>query len=148
MCSKYANLLIVVAKKTGEFIERIQNDDDIKLNFRATDDDKSDIDDDDYLTLIVDRNSNGVTVAEEETSFGLQTIPFTTINFSNVRLSRNRILSESVDGRQVPRKLIEHSRLQSSIANMVLAKEMFKHLIKYTTHTKCLSQKIRYFSSF
>lgn len=148
VCSKFANLLIVVAKKSGEFVERIENEDDIKLNFQLSDKATNDIDDDDYLTFIVDMDSSGITVTEETTSFGLQTIPFASINFANVRLSKGRILSESADGRQATRKLIEHSRLQSSIANMVLAKEMLKHFIKYTTNATCFSQKIRYFSNF
>lgn len=141
MCSKHANLLIVVARKSGEFVEIIKNED-IKL-FKA-ESEETDTENDSYLTLVVDMNSFGVTVTEESTATkGLETIPFARINFSNVRLSKDRILNESVDGRNPAKKLIEHSRLQSSVGNLVLAKGMLAHLLEYAAGANYYSQKLR-----
>lgn len=142
MCSKHANLLIVVAKKSGEFVETIENVDDIQL-FR-NEPKEVDGDSDNYYTFIVDTNALGVTVTEEPViSRGLATVPFARINFTDVRLSKDRILSDSVDGRYVAKKLIEHSRLQSAVANMVLAKKMLKHFLEYAATANYPSQKVR-----
>lgn len=112
--------------------------------FKEEDDSKKDLDSDNYLTFVLDMNMNGIKITKNEPSTGLSTVPFATINFNNVRLNKDRILSESMDGRSVTDLLIGDSRLQSSIANMVLAKDMLKHLVRYATKTQCLSQKIRY----
>lgn len=143
--SRHANLLVVVAKKSGEFIERIENEDDINLTFNEEDNSNKDIDSDNYLTFVLDMNVNGITISRNEPAAGLSSVPFATINFNNVRLNKDRILSESTDGRSVTDLLIGDSRLQSSIANMVLAKEMLKHFVKYVSNAQCFSQKIRYF---
>lgn len=143
VCSKHANLLIVVAKKSGEFVETIDSENDAVFEFRD-ESEELDSEHDSYMTFIVDMNALGVTVTEEPCSTGgLATVPFTRINFADVRLTKDRILDDSVDGRYVANKLIEHSRLQSAVANMVLAKEMFRHFLEYAAHTSYPSQKVR-----
>lgn len=139
VCSKHVNLLVVVAKKSGEFNVLSEN---INYNY---DDDEDDLDNDDenYLTFVIDPKANGISIDDEKKLIGCNDVPFTTISFSNVRVSKEQILSEIHDGRCVSNKLIESSRLQSAVLNMVLAKNMFKYLVHFAVHTECGSDKIR-----
>lgn len=107
------------------------------------DDDDMDIDEEDYITFVIDPKTNGISIDDEKKLIGCNDVPFATINFSNVRVSKEQILSQTHDGRKISDRLVESSRLQSAILNMVLAKNTFKYLVDFAVHTACGSDKMR-----
>lgn len=139
VCSKHANLLVVVARKSGEFNVPVENE-----NYTYDDDDDDmEVNDEDYVAFVIDPKANGISIDNENKLIGCNDVPFTTINFSNVRVTKDQILSETHDGRNISNTLIESSRLQAAILNMVLAKNMFKYLVDFAVHSECGSDKMR-----
>lgn len=133
ICSQHTNLLVVVAQKSAEL--RLESDE----MEEEIDEDSSDS----YITFIVDPKSSGITVSEENRTIGCSNVPYATVNFSNVHVGKDQILSESLDDRKISDKLMDSSRLQSATLNMVLAKNILQHLIEFTISVKCNSEKLR-----
>lgn len=135
--SQHANLLVVVAEKS----ESLENE--------CDENDISDHDDDDseffdpYITFVVDPKSSGIKISEESSTIGCIDVPFATIEFSNVYVGKEQILSETSDDRKISEKLIASSRLQSATLNMIVAKNMLKHLINFAISTDCNSENLR-----
>ncbi|XP_031628107.1 complex I assembly factor ACAD9, mitochondrial-like [Contarinia nasturtii] len=132
--SQHANLLIVVAEKSDE----------LKQEF-ALDDDDDDDDDffDAYLTIVLDPKSSGITFSDEYKTIGCNDVPFVTVNFENVRIEKDQILSENTDDRKISQKLLASSRLQMATLNMVQAKNMFNKIVTFTIRSACNSEKLR-----
>lgn len=112
------------------------------------DDDESndDVDDeyiDSYITFVVDPKSSGITISDERPTIGCNDVPFATVKFSNVHVRKDQILSETFDDRKISEKLIASSRLQSATLNMVVAKNMLKHLINFAISTDCNAENLR-----
>lgn len=131
--SQHANLLIVVAEKSDE----------LKTEFEEDEEDNEDFFDA-YLTIVLDPKLSGITIDDQSKSIGCNDVPFATINFSNVRVSKSQILSEGLDDRKISQKLVTSSRLQAATLNMVQAKNMLKQLIKFIISAECNTQKLRY----
>lgn len=110
--------------------------------------DESDVDDDDeivdpYITFVVDPKSSGIAISEERPMIGCNDVPFATIEFSNVYVGKGQILSETSDDRKISEKLIASSRLQAATLNMIVAKNMLKHLINFGISTDCNAENLR-----
>lgn len=133
-CSQHANLLIVVAEKSDELkredAEYVDDDDD--LNFH-----------DEYMVFVMNSNSPGILQSNVGKTIGCNDVPFTTINFSNVRVGKDQILMETFDDRKISDKLIASSRLQMATLNMVQAKNILNQLIALSIKTECNSEKLR-----
>lgn len=132
ICSQHANLLIVLAEKSKELKMDDEDEDDIDEDFI-----------DSHIAFVVDPKSSGITISDESQTIGCSNVPYAKINFSNVYVGKDQILSETQDDRKISEKLIASSRLQSSTLNMVVAKNILGHLIKFTIDVKCNSEKLR-----
>lgn len=134
--SQHANLLIVLAEKSKALIddcdERNINDDDDESEYF-----------DSYIAFVVDPKSSGINILEERSTIGCNDVPFATIEFSNVYVRKDQILSETSDDRKISEKLIASSRLQSATLNMIMAKNMLNHLINFAITTDCNGEKLR-----
>lgn len=130
--SQHANLLIVVAEKSDELEKEYEVDED-------DDDDYFDA----YLTIVLDLKSPGITITDQSKTIGCNDVPFATVNFSNVRVSKSQILSEGSDDRKISQKLITSSRLQSATLNLIQAKNLLKKLIDFSISAGINSQKMR-----
>lgn len=135
ICSQHANLLIVVAEKS-EALKNECDEDDI-----GDDDDSEFVDS--YITFVLDPKSSGIKISEEKPTIGGNDVPFTTIKFSNVYVRKNQILSETFDDRKISEKLIASSRLQLATLNLIVAKNMLDHLIKFAISTDCNGENLR-----
>lgn len=98
---------------------------------------------DSYITFVIDPKSSGIKIAEEPSTVGCNDVPFATIEFSNVYVGKDQILSETSDDRKISDKLIASSRLQSATLNMIVAKNMLKHLINFAISTDCNTENLR-----
>lgn len=135
ICSQHVNLLIVIAEKSDE----------LKKEFLDETDDDDDNDDyfDSYLTIALDPNSSGITMFDESKTIGCNDVPFKTISFSNVRIGKSQILSETFDDRKISQKLLASARLQSATLNMIQAKNILNHLINFSISSEINSEKMR-----
>lgn len=133
ICSQFANLLIVVAKKADE----------LKMECDEIDDDEGGEFFDSYITFVVDPNSSGITISDENQTIGCTDVPYATLSFSNVRVDQDQILSETHDDRKISEKLIASSRLQSATLNMVHVKNILTHLINFFINAEFNSEKLR-----
>lgn len=134
--SQHANLLIVVAEKSDE----------LKREYDFDDDEDSDDDFeyyDSYLTVLLDPKSSGITLNEEYKTIGCNDVPFVTVNFSNVHIGKDQILSEGLDDRKISEKLLASSRLQMATLNMVQAKNMLNQIVEFSISSECNSEKLR-----
>lgn len=135
--SQHANLLIVVAEKS-EALKNERNEDDSDVN---------DYDEDEYvdsyITFVIDPKSSGISISDERPTIGCNDVPFATVNFCNVYVRKDQILSETFDDRKISEKLIASSRLQSATLNMVVAKNFLKHLINFAISTDCNAENLR-----
>lgn len=77
------------------------------------------------------------------TTIGCKEVPFATVNFSNVRIGEDQILSEGLDDRKISDKLITSSRLQMATLNMIQAKNILNHTVNFSLSAKCSSEKLR-----
>lgn len=98
---------------------------------------------DSHITFVVDPKSSGILISEERTTIGCNDVPFATVNFSNVHVRKDQILSETFDDRKISEKLIASSRLQSATLNMIVAKNILKHLINVSISTDCNAENLR-----
>lgn len=133
VCSQHANILVVVANKSKELKEYeadLEYDDDIDY-------------DDPSLTFVLDASTHGITYEDQSKTIGCNQVPFTTVNFFNVRARKSEILSRFVDERHTSNKLLESSRIQMSTLNLIQSKRMLNHLINYTIQTRCFGEKLR-----
>lgn len=128
-------MLVVTAEKMGELKEKFDVDEDDP-------DDKDYIDD--FMTIVLDPHSSGITTVEESKTIGCNDVPFTTVNFNNVRIGKDQILSEGVDDRKISQKLINSSRLQAATLNMIQAKNILNRITEFSISTECNSEKLRY----
>lgn len=134
VCSQHANLLLVVAKKTESLLAE-----EAKLE-----DYDEDVDyDDPNLTFILDVTTDGITIEDQSKTIGCNYVPFVTVNFFNVRIPKSNLLSKSLDERHISQKLLESSRLQASVLNMVQSKKILNQLIEFSIRTKCFGSKLR-----
>lgn len=127
-------MLVVIAEKSDE----------LKKEFEIDEDDP-DNDDfiDAYMTIVLDPHTSGITFIEEDKTIGCNDVPFVTVNFSNVHIGKDQILTEGIDDRKISQKLLTSSRLQAATLNMVQARNILNHLIKFTICTECDSEKLR-----
>ncbi|XP_055304084.1 complex I assembly factor ACAD9, mitochondrial-like [Sitodiplosis mosellana] len=131
--SQHVNLLIVVAEKSDE----------LKREFEVDEEDDDEYFDA-YLTIVLDPKSSGITIVDQcEKMIGCNDVPFATVNFSNVHVSKSQILSEGLDDRKISQKLVTSSRLQSATLNLIQAKNMLKQLINFSISAEINSQKLR-----
>lgn len=117
----------------------------LKKEFFDEEDDNDVNDDffDSYLTIALDPDSSGITIFDENKTIGCNDVPLKTINFSNVRIGKSQILSETFDDRKISQKLLSSSRLQSATLNMVQAKNILNHLINFCISSEINSEKLR-----
>lgn len=136
ICSQHANVLVVVAEKSGE----------LKQEYEIDEDDDTEDDDyfDAYMTVVLDPKSSGITMIDEAETIGCKDVPFKTINFSNVRIQKDPILSEGFDDRKISQKLIASSRLYESTLNMIQAKNLLNQLIELSIESSWNSEKMRW----
>lgn len=122
--------MIVIAEKSDE----------LKREFEPDEEDDDEFFDA-YLTIALDPKSSGISIVDHNKTIGCNDVPFATVNFSNVRVSKSQILTE--DDQKISQKLITSSRLQSATLNMIQAKNMLKQLINFCISTEINSQKLR-----
>lgn len=134
--SQHTNLLIVVAEKSNE-LKNERNED--ENDFEDSDDEFFDA----YLAFVIDPKSSGITVRQEPATIGCNDVPFATVEFCNVYVKKNQILSETVDDRKISEKLVASSRLQLATLNMIVAKNMFRKLMKFVITTDCNAENLR-----
>lgn len=132
VCSQHANLLIVVAKKSDSLL---------------AEEEEGDFEDDiDYgdpcLTFALNAKTNGISFEDHSTTIGCDDVPFSKLNFSNVRIPKSQLLSKVLDERHLSQKLNEYHRLQMSVLNMVQAKNIINQLINFVIHTKSCGAKL------
>lgn len=127
--------MIVIAEKSDELKREFDIDEE--------DDEDAELFFDPYLTVSLDPKSSGITIVDERNTIGCNEVPFTTVNFSDVRIGKDQILSESFDDRKISQKLIASSRLKIATLNMIQAKKMFNHLVNFSLSAECNSEKIR-----
>lgn len=132
--SQHANLLVVVAEKSHELKQEDRDDTD--------DEDELELYDD-YMAFVLDSKAPGITYTDAGNTFLGNEIPLTTVNFSNVHVEKEKLLSESIDYRKTSDKLIVSSRLQAATLNMIQAKNTLNHLIQYSVNTKINSENLR-----
>lgn len=123
--------MIVLAEKSLEIKEELDEDDDEDEIF------------DRYLACVVDPNTSGITMTDERQTIGCNDVPFVTVNFNDVRISKSQILTETLDDRKISDKLVASSRLQSATLNMVQARQILTHLLHFCINTECYSEKLR-----
>lgn len=132
VCSQHANLLIVVAKKSDSLLAEEEEGD-----F------EDDIDyEDQCLTFALNAKTNGITFEDHSKTIGCDDVPFTTVNFFNVRVPATQLLSKIVDERHLSQKLNEYHRLQMSVLNMVQAKMIINQLINFVIQMRCCGAKL------
>lgn len=132
VCSQHANLLIVVAKKSDSLLAEEEEGD-----F------EDDIDyEDPCLTFALDAKTNGITFQDHSNTIGCDDVPFSTVNFSNVRIPKTQLLSKVLDERHLSQKLNEYHRLKMSVLNMVQAKNIINQLINFVIRTRCCGEKL------
>lgn len=132
VCSRHTNLLIVVAKKSDSLlVEEDEGDfgDDIDYE-------------DECLTFVLDAKTNGITFEEHSKTIGCDGVPFSRVNFFEVRAPKSQLLSQVLDERHLSQKLNECHRLQMSVLNMVQAKKIINQLIEFVIQTRCCGVKL------
>lgn len=134
--SQHTNLLIVIAEKSKELKnQRDEDESDIEFD----DDDYID----EYITFVIDPKSSGVTISRERSTIGCNDVPYSKVDFRNVFVKKDQILSETADDRKISEKLIASSRLQLATLNMIVAKNMLGNLIRFAISTDCNAENLR-----
>lgn len=91
----------------------------------------------------MDPKTPGVLISDESQTIGCNHVPYTTVNFFDVRIDRDQILSESVDAQKAHEKLAYGSRLQDATFNYVQAKKILNFVVTHVINNECNSQKLR-----
>lgn len=120
-----------MAEKSLELKQELDEDDDEDEYF------------DRYMACVVDPNSSGITMTDERHTIGCNDVPFVTVNFNGVRISKSQMLSETQDDRKISDKLIASSRLQSATLNMVQTRQILTDLLHFCIKAECNSERLR-----
>lgn len=92
--------------------------------------------------VIVDSSLPGVHIHSDDVTIGFKSVPQAAISFKNVKVNKEQILGTINHGHEIAKHILFHSRIQSGLLSLVLARKLIKTMTRFCIENKEFGEKL------